>query len=50
MVKHGSSNYNVWLFSRAMDFRGNFTNKLEVDTDITTGFFASAVLQQATSV
>ena len=24
--------YNVWLFSRAIDFRGNFTNKLEVDT------------------
>ena len=24
--------YNVWLFSRTIDFRGNFTNKLEVDT------------------
>ena len=24
--------YNVWLFSRAIDFGGNFTNKLEVDT------------------
>ena len=25
-------------FSRAIDFRGNFTNRLEVDIVITTGF------------